>query len=143
MISLKKIEYINLSSKQKEIYNYQKVSAIFANFGICCIKLSDDWNGADFIAVDLKGESINIQLKARVTFAEKYHFKNLYICFPDRKNNKWYLFPHDETLERFNEIRPILNQPNWEKNKDWHSDNVPHDLLPIINEFELVEEKHA
>lgn len=47
--SFKKIEYKNLNSKQKENYNFQKASTKLADYGYNCLRLSDDWNGADFI----------------------------------------------------------------------------------------------
>ena len=46
----KQIDYRQLNSKQKEIHNFQKVSAVLADYGFNCIKLADDWNGADFLA---------------------------------------------------------------------------------------------
>lgn len=49
-MKLKKIDYCELNPKQKEIYNFQKLAGILADYGFNCIKLSDDWNGADFLA---------------------------------------------------------------------------------------------
>jgi len=99
---MKKIKYKDLNARQQEIYNFQKVSAIFADFGYTTVKLSDDWMGADFIAINFDGtEHLKVQLKGRMTFEQKYLGKELYICFCDRSTNKWYLYPHDETLENF------------------------------------------
>ena len=42
-MKLEKVQYENLNSKQKEIYNFQKVAAILADYGFNCIKLADDW----------------------------------------------------------------------------------------------------
>ena len=47
-MKLQRINYNNLNAKQKEIFNFQKVAAILADYGFNCIKLSDDWQGADF-----------------------------------------------------------------------------------------------
>ncbi len=46
----KKIPYDQLNGKQKEIFNFQKIAATFADYGFNCIKLADDWQGADFLA---------------------------------------------------------------------------------------------
>ena len=47
-----KIKYEDLNARQKETYNFQIVSALFADYGYTTIKLSDDWLGADFIAIN-------------------------------------------------------------------------------------------
>ena len=52
-MKLKHIGYNELNAKQKEIYNFQKVAAILADYGFNCIKLTDDWQGADFLALPL------------------------------------------------------------------------------------------
>ncbi len=54
-MQFKKIEYKNLNVKQKESYNYQKVSALLADYGFIIIKLDDDWQGADFLALHIDG----------------------------------------------------------------------------------------
>ncbi len=97
---LKKINYKLLNHRQKETYNFQKVSSIFADYGFATIQLNDDWQQADFLAQHIDGETyLKIQLKSRLTFHKKYLHKNIYICFPDKKD--WYLFPHDELLKIF------------------------------------------
>lgn len=64
-MKLKKIKYSDLNARQKEIYNFQKVAAILADYGFNCIKLADDWQGADFLAYHKDGkETLRIQLKA-------------------------------------------------------------------------------
>ena len=50
-----KVQYNALKGKQKEIYNFQKVSAHLADYGYTTIKLDDDWMGADFIAIHFDG----------------------------------------------------------------------------------------
>lgn len=82
---LKYIRYRDLNSRQKENYNYQKIAAVLADYGYVCMRLTDDWQGADFIAQNIDGEFIKVQLKSRLTFADKYRDKNLYIAFRDGK----------------------------------------------------------
>ena len=38
-----KVNYDNLNSKQKELFNFQKIAATLADYGFNCIKLADDW----------------------------------------------------------------------------------------------------
>lgn len=109
---MKKINYSNLNARQQEIYNFQKVSAIFADFGYTTVKLSDDWMGADFIAISFDGsQDLKVQLKGRLTFEKKYIGKEIYICFHDSKSEKWYLYNHDKILEKF--IKRIENSDSW------------------------------
>ena len=46
----KRIRYNSLNSRQQEAFNFQKVSAVLAEYGFVTIRLSSDWGGADFIA---------------------------------------------------------------------------------------------
>jgi hypothetical protein len=40
---LTRIEYNKLNARQKETYNFQKASAILADYGFATIKLNDDF----------------------------------------------------------------------------------------------------
>lgn len=112
MISkFEKIAYEVLNSRQQENYNYQKISAVLADYGFVTIKLSDDWNGADFIAQHISGETLLVQLKGRLAFDKKYLGKNLWICFRDA--NGWYLYPHDELLKRILAESNVSNTVSW------------------------------
>ena len=95
---MKKISYDELNSKQKENYNFHKIAAVLAEYGYTSIRLTDDWQGADFIAQHIDGETfLKVQLKGRMSIAKKYIGKNLHIGFP--YEGSWYLFPHDEVAE--------------------------------------------
>lgn len=109
---MKKIIYADLNARQKEIYNFQKVSGIFAEFGYTTVKLSDDWMGADFIAISFDGaEYIKVQLKGRLTFEKKYTGKEIHVCFHDSQSERWYLYNHDVALKKF--IASIENSDSW------------------------------
>ena len=97
-MKLKKIDYCELNPKQKEIYNFQKLAGILADYGFNCIKLSDDWNGADFLAYHKDhNETLRVQLKGRLTIAKKYLNKGLHIAFPIKQ--QWCLIEHDILVE--------------------------------------------
>jgi len=97
-MDFKRIIYQDLNGRQQETYNFQKVSAVLADFGYLTIGLSDDWNGADFIAQHFVTKAfLKVQLKGRLTFSKKYRGQNLFICFRDSDDHR-YLYPHDEVL---------------------------------------------
>jgi len=96
----KKVDYNSLNARQQESFNLQKVSAFFAEYGYLVIKLSDDWNEADFIVLEFNTDHyIKVQLKGRFSFFKKYLGKNIHICFQDKYSGIWYLYPHDDLCE--------------------------------------------
>ena len=99
MFILQKSEYSRLNAKQKENFNFFKVAARLADYGFNCIRLSDDYMGADFLAKHINGEVLNVQLKSRLTLEEKYLGKEIRIAFP--YDGKWFMYPHDEAVDEF------------------------------------------
>jgi hypothetical protein len=91
-LELSTIEYSNLNSRQKENYNYQKISAVLADYGFITHRLTDDWQGADFIAQHFDGKTfLKVQLKGRLTFDKKYLGKDIYIAFRSLKKIGFYI----------------------------------------------------
>ena len=131
------IAYADLSHKKKENYNFHKVSAVLAEYGFNCIKLSDDWEGADFLAHhDLV--TLKVQLKARTTISKKYLNKNLYIIFPlDDSNLKsdWCLIKHDLLVDIIREHTNWLNTSSWIKKGLYHSAKAPKEILPYLEKY--------
>lgn len=126
-----KITYIELNSKQKEIYNFQKIAGVLADYGFNCIKLTDDWLGADFLAYHKDGAStLRIQLKSRLTIDKKYIGKELYMAFPI--NGKWCLIEHDRLIEQVGENTNWLNTKSWVKKGLYHSLSPNKKLLTAI-----------
>ena len=92
-MKLKKVDYNKLNARQKENYNYHKVASALADYGYDSMRLNNDWEGADFIAV--KGDDmLKIQLKGRLTIDKKYLNKDLYIAFIEHDKVKLYF--HDD-----------------------------------------------
>jgi hypothetical protein len=56
-LNLKLIRYGSLKPRQQENYNYQKLSALLADYGFVTMRLSDDWKGADMIAQHIDGDT--------------------------------------------------------------------------------------
>ena len=87
-LRLDKVVYQDLNAKQKESYNFQKLSSVLADYGYTTYRMFDDYNGADLHAVRISGEVVKIQLKGRLTIDRKYLNKQLYIAFSDNGNFK-------------------------------------------------------
>lgn len=129
-----KVEYDSLDPKQKEIYNFQKVAAVLADYGFNCVKLVDDWEGADFLALRKDSdEMLKVQLKSRLTIDKKYCGKDLWIAFPVKKC--WYMVPHDELVEIVGRCTPALKNNAWvvQGNCNWHT--PPRRLLEDLDEY--------
>lgn len=93
-----KIDYALLNPRQQENYNFQKLSARLADYGFNCLRLSDDWQGADLIACHIDGSTfIKVQLKGRLTVDKKYIGKDLFIAFFDGDDG--FVYPHDTFLD--------------------------------------------
>lgn len=138
-----KVDYAKLNSKQQEQHLFQKCSACLADYGYATIKLSDDWQGADFIAISQvskrKGsEFFKIQLKGRFTVAKKYEGKDLYIAFPmNLDTGLWCIFPHDELIDLLRNANMYLGSKSWIKGGEY---SVPefkdgHWLLEQLNKY--------
>ena len=129
----KPIKYKDLNSKQKENYNFHKVAAALANYGFNSMRLNDDWQGADFIAVHIDGDDmLKVQLKGRFTLAKKYIDKNIYIAFIENDNIKIYL--HDDAIN----IMPdnIKNSKSWIHNGLYTFTKTPvkyNDIISVLN----------
>jgi hypothetical protein len=132
-----KILYGNLNARQKENYNFQKVSPVLADFGFTTIRLTDDWQGADFIAQHLDGETfLKVQLKGRLTIDKKYSQKNIFICFRD-ENNLFYIYPHDEMVSYLIETTNIGNTQSWIQNGLYSMKTIGKSTLEYLRKFAL------
>lgn len=134
-VAYTRISYDQLNAKQKERYNYQKVSAVLADYGFITIPLADDWNGADFLAVPTQGDVLKIQLKGRLTFMKKYLGKGLHICF--RNNQTWYLYPHDELLKKVSSEKKIRNTESWREEGAYSFPKLTTYILKILADFKI------
>jgi hypothetical protein len=133
---LRRIDYQSLTAKQKEIYNFQKVAALLADYGFNCIKLSDDWQGADFLAYHKDGnQTLKVQLKGRAAIDKKYIGKNLHVVFP--LNGLWYLIEHDVLVQVVAEKCNWLNTGSWIENGCYHSASPGKALLEALAEYKI------
>lgn len=135
---MEKISYTSLNSKQKEIYNFQKVSALLADYGFNCIKLADDWQGADFLAYHIDGTTTyRVQLKGRITIDKKYADKELHMAFPIF--GVWHLIPHDLLVRLVGEHSNWLRTDSWTTKGSYSSAAPNSTLLEAMSEYKLEE----
>ena len=133
-----KVAYDELSSKQKEIYNYQKVAALLADYGFNCIKLADDWQGADFLAYHKDGDqTLKVQLKGRLTIDHKYLGKGLHMAFPI--HGVWHIIEHDALVEHCGQHTNWLSTESWAKGS-YNSTHPNASLKAALQPFALVED---
>lgn len=101
-----RIEYDSLNSRQREIYNFQKIAARLADYGYNCMRLTDDWEGADFIACHKDGEHfLKVQLKGRLCVDRKYEGKDIYMAFIHGEDH--YVFLHDSFMHHMLDSRRV------------------------------------
>ncbi len=130
-MEFKKIIYSDLNSRQKEIYNFQKIAGILADYGFNCIKLADDWLGADFLAYHKDGkDTLRVQLKSRLTIDKKYLGKELHMAFPVL--NGWCLIAHDELVSL------VSTNTNWLNTESWQQKGLYHSIAPSQKLLEAI-----
>ena len=135
-MKLQRVEYNELSPKQKEIYNFQKIAGVLAEYGFNCIKLDDDWQGADFLAYHkARSQTLRVQLKARLSIAKKYIGKDLYMAFP--VDGIWYLLPHDQLVDIAHAVTPWMDTQSWVERGGYSSGNPSKAMREGLKDFSL------
>ena len=135
-VQFKHVRYAQLNSRQKENYNFQKVSAVLADYGYVTLRLSDDWQGADFIAQHIDGRTfIKVQLKSRPAFAKKYEGKELFIAFYN--GSAWYLYPHDDVLDRLLRTSGMGETVSWAERGGYSWRAAPRLLQELLEPYRL------
>ena len=136
-MELERIQYQELNPKQQEIYNFQKVAAVLADFGFNCIKLADDWQGADFLAYHKDGgQTLKVQLKGRLYISKQYEGKEIYMTFPIDRN--WYLVAHDELLKIIASCTPWLKSSSWIEGGAYGAKSPSKALIEAIQGYRLI-----
>ena len=130
MNNFTKIEYSQLNSKQKENYNFHKVASALADYGYDSMRLNNDWQGADFIAVK-NDEMLKVQLKGRFTVDKKYIDKSILIAFIENDIVK--VYDHDEAVNML--PYNIKNSDSWHINNSYSWGKTPKIYSSIIREI--------
>ena len=136
LMNFSAVSYKSLNSKQQEIYNFQKVAGALADFGFNCIKLADDWLGADFLAYHKDGaDTLKVQLKGRLTIGKKYMGKGLHIAFPI--NGSWCVVDHDTLITIVGKTTKWLETPSWTTDGQYHSAKPSQALIKALAPYTL------
>lgn len=135
-LNLTRIRYDDLTGKQKEYYNFQKVSAALADFGFMTQWLTYDRDFTDFIAKHVDGNTtLRVQLERRLAFRKKYLGKDLYIAF--REGETCYLYRHDELLERVLRETNISNTRSWQIDGGYDFPRLSDDMAALLEPYRI------
>ena len=135
-MKLTKIRYSDLNGRQKENYNFTKVAALLADYGFQCLLLSDDWNGADFLALNNHEDVTHkVQLKGRLTIDTKYQGKDIVMAFPNDEH--WYFVPHDDLMACVAANTPWLESSAWKNDGLYTSAKPSKALVGAIERYRL------
>lgn len=131
-----KIKYETLNSRQQENFNFQKVAGHLADYGYNCLRLSDDWQGADFIACHIDGNRfLKVQLKGRLTIQKKYIGKDIYVAFCH--SGTWYAYPHDEMMSRLLAHGTAGNSNSWKDNGSYSWPHLSAAILVLLEPYRI------
>ncbi len=131
-----KVPYERLNARQKELFNFQKIAATLADYGFNCIKLADDWQGADFLAYHTDGTTtLRVQLKSRLAIQKKYRGKNIWMAFPHKGH--WYLIEHDRLVSKVGRATNWLSSRSWTQAHGYSSRSINPVLLNSLAENKL------
>jgi hypothetical protein len=133
-MNMQRIRYEELNARQQESYNFQQASGILADYGFTTIRLTDDWQGADFIAQHIGGTFLKVQLKGRLTIDRKYQHRDIHICF--RSERQWYLYPHDIVMEQILASTNVGNTESW-ANGLFTFPNLTKELRAVLEPYRL------
>lgn len=135
-LNLKKVDYRKLKARQKENYNYCRLSGLLAEYGYVTLRLTDDWGGADFIAQHIDGTpALKVQLKGRVTFRKEYCHKDLYIAF--RRGDSWFLYPHDRLLEQVLAVSNVGQTKSWRQLEGYSFAGPSRKVMEMLAPYEI------
>lgn len=135
-VTFKKVLYSELNSRQQENFNFQKVSAHLADYGYNCLRLSDDWHGADFIACHIDGNRfLKVQLKGRLTIQKKYIGKDIYVAFSHQGG--WYVYPHDVVMDLLLANGTVGTSTSWTNDGGYSWPHLSVAILKILKPYQI------
>ena len=139
------VEKTGKNSKPIETYNFHKAAALMVEYGFDCIRLSDDWHGADFLAHHRDtAQTLQVQLKTCLVIDQKYlPYEDLHMCFPLDGTGNWYLIKHRRLMEIAKEKAPQWFASNrWKRDKMYWSWSGNKIIREALEEF-VYKPKHA
>jgi hypothetical protein len=136
MTAFDPIPYDTLNSRQKENYNFHRVAARLAEYGFNSMRVTDDWQGADFIACHIDGvRFMKVQLKGRLTLDQKYEGKDIHIAF--RHGDQCYVYPHDDMVAHVEDMGKINSSVSWAKHRSYSWPQPPVWAKSILEAYKV------
>ena len=133
-MNLNKIKYSDLNGRAQENYNFAKISSALADYGYNSMRLSDDYHGADFIALHVNGEdSLMVQLKGRWSIFKKYLGKNIKIAFRDGEDI--YIYDHDDMVKTCETLGVYVTSKAWIEGGGYDTKGLPKKLIPYMTKL--------
>ena len=141
-LGIQRADYASLNARQKEHYNFAKVAGFLCEYGFHAIRLSDDWNGADFLALHKDKEiTLKVQLKSSCGIYKKYQDKDIYLAFPAITNGenekKWYLLSHDLLIYIVGIHTNALETSSWNEKGRYHFPSLSQELDTALKNFRI------
>lgn len=142
-MEFERIPYLSATgiySKATETYNFHKAAGVLAEYGFDCVRVVNDWRGADFIAYHAtKRVALPVQLKTCLVISERLcEHPELYFCFTlDKTGGSWYLIQYERL---YGIVRN--NAPQWFKTKAWTNNRgffkytAPDGVRNALKEYE-------
>ena len=132
-----RVPYYELNKRQRENYNFQKVAARMADYGFNCLRLTDDWQGADFIACHVDGETfLKVQLKGRMTIDWKYLGKGIHIAF--LWDEDCYVYDHDALVRHVEENGlGVTKTVSWSERGHYNWPNLPRWAREFLSGYRI------
>ncbi len=130
------VPYASLNARQQENYNFHQVAARLAGYGYNSLRLTDDFEGADFIALHVDGETVlKVQLKGRLTVARKYVGKGVHVAF--RLGDRIFVYPHDAMLEALERGDRGAGTSSWEEGGAYSWPRPPAWAMAMLEDHAL------
>ncbi len=109
---------------------------LHADYGFNCMWLNDDWQGADFIACHIDGNTfLKIQLKGRLTINQKYSSKDIYVTF--HQDGQWYLYPHDELRDELLKLGFMIGTKSWDEKGGYSWPKIPKNIFDHMAQYAI------
>ena len=125
-------------SKITETYNFHKAAAVLAEYGFDCVRVVNDWRGADFLAYHAeKGITLPVQLKTGLVIDKRYfEYPELYVCFPLDNTGNWYLLKHQRLYDIIKDVASgWLNTKIWTERGGYWRWTVPEPVRKALEDY--------
>ncbi len=134
-----KVQYDELSGKEKESYNAAKLRALMATWGYLeAFTVNGDKHGADLLFYRASdGDILKVQLKGRATLNKAYQGKDIYIAFQHKKTGDWYVYNHDLIMASTLDLGQLIGTESWDTKGSWSWPTLPSWLHSLLSSWRV------